>query len=47
MLVDCNKNNADNNILSFRCKNNGVLAPIPPLAALHSQILYTVKYLTM
>lgn len=47
MLVDCNKNNADNNILSFRHKSNGVLAQIPSLTALPRQILYNVKYLTM
>ena len=50
MLVDCNKNNADNNNLSFRHKSNGFSATIPPPFAftpsntLQYQIFNDVKY---
>lgn len=29
MSTDCNKNNANNNILSFRCNGNGFFSLVP------------------
>ena len=38
MSIVCNKNNANNNISSFRCNSNGLFR-LP--------LLYFVKYLTL